>query len=131
MHTVHCNDNNVLIYINWYIFWASLAHHQWVQCCIQQSLDLIIISNMFGLSEVHHCMIYRDGYVHGNWSSLQVWVCSQTAPITVHKPISINHTVMNWQFQILEMIIRSNMFHLQVTIIRQTFQYTGMTCSVL
>jgi len=62
-----------------------------------------------GMSEVHDCMIYGDGYVHSNWISLWTHSDRQAAPITVHTPISISHTVMNfWQSQILEMMIRSN-----------------------
>ena len=54
-------------------------------------------------------MIYRDGYVHGNWNSLWKHSDLQDAPITVHISISINHTVIKfWQSHILEMMIRTN-----------------------
>jgi len=45
MHKLLYNCNNVSININSYMFRASLAHHQGVNSCIIQPLDLIIISN--------------------------------------------------------------------------------------
>jgi hypothetical protein len=46
IHTLRYNYNNVLIYINRYMFRPSLAHQQGVRSCMQQQLDLII-SDMY------------------------------------------------------------------------------------
>jgi len=47
MHTFLYNYNNVSVHINSYMFRASLAHDQGFHSCIIQSLDIIIICNMW------------------------------------------------------------------------------------
>lgn len=44
---IRYNCNNIVIRINFYMFLASVAHPQGVRSCIKQSLDLIILSNMW------------------------------------------------------------------------------------
>jgi len=46
MHTLHYKYDNVLIYINTYTFWASLAHHRGLHSWTKQLLDLIIVFSM-------------------------------------------------------------------------------------
>jgi len=47
MHTLCYNYNYIILYTNSYTFQASLAHHQEMHSNVQQSLDLVIISNMW------------------------------------------------------------------------------------
>jgi len=47
MHTFRYNYSNVSVHTISYMFHASLAHHQGFHSCIIQSLDLIIICNMW------------------------------------------------------------------------------------
>jgi len=47
MYTLRYNYNNVFIHVNYYMFPASLAHHQGEHRCIKQSLHHIIISSMW------------------------------------------------------------------------------------
>jgi len=68
--------NNILVYINSYMFRASPAHRKGAD------VHVTIIGPYYHLqyaemSEVHKFMLYRDGYVHRNWSSLWVRLCSQ------------------------------------------------------
>jgi hypothetical protein len=46
MHTFRYNYNNVLIYVNLYVFRATLVYHQGLYGCIKKSLDRIIISSI-------------------------------------------------------------------------------------
>lgn len=62
-HTLRYNYSNVLIYVNFYMFRASLPHHQGVHNYINNHQTLSP-SPKYGIVEVHQHMIYRDGYVH-------------------------------------------------------------------
>jgi hypothetical protein len=66
MHTLRYNYSNVSVHINSYMFRASYAHHQLYNTIVRPYYYLQNVE----WSEVHRCTIYRDGYVHSNWSSL-------------------------------------------------------------
>ena len=47
MHTFSYNCYVIIMCLNSYMFRAELAHHQGVRSCINQSLELIIVSNVW------------------------------------------------------------------------------------
>jgi len=71
MHTFRYKYNNVLIYINLYMFWASVAH-QGVHSCIKQSFDLIIISRMWNCRQFINLSFLEMDICTENYKTLNI-----------------------------------------------------------
>ena len=66
---------NVLIYINSYMFWASVAH-QGVHSCIKQSFDLIIISSMWNCCQFTNLSFLEMDICTENYKTLNYKNCN-------------------------------------------------------
>jgi hypothetical protein len=118
MHTICYKYDNIIIYTNSYMFQVSLAHHQEMHSYVQQSLDLVIISNMWNCCKFFNVLLIEMDMCTVSGAACR-FKCVQhpvgLSVFLVHTSISINHTWMNFrQFRILKTIIRSNNCFIQL-----------------